>query len=104
MATALVALVPIVALILQYIGTKRDREKDVQDDSQQKTQLFTQLDYISNTLQELRVDIKASDRQRELMNGDIIRLQEFQRRTEYAIEEQNKRIAEIEKVQIRKNL
>lgn len=102
LTAAIVALVPIAALLLQYFGNKRDREKDVSQDSQQKTQLFTQLDYISKTLEELRVDIRASDRQRESMSGDIIRLQEFQRRSEYAFEEQNRRIAELEKIHVHK--
>lgn len=69
-------LVGVLALIVAYMGYVLNKQKDVKDETRQDAQVSTQLQYISKGVDDIRIDLKANEKQMVAMGERITRIEE----------------------------
>lgn len=90
-----IAVIGIICTILGasmgYLGYKRNYSNDLKKDSKEQSIIETKLDYIGKGVDDIRLDIKATDRRVEKLNERVIK-------TEEATKSAHKRLDIIEKI------
>ncbi|TCJ01566.1 hypothetical protein [Cytobacillus praedii] len=69
-------LIAVGGLLLTYLGYQLNRTKEVKTDSQQDAQIKAQLDYIGKGVDDIRIDLRANERQMIAHGERITRLEE----------------------------
>lgn len=69
-------LIAIAGIMLSYFGYQLNKQKEVKSDSQQDAKIQAQLDYIGKGVDDIRIDLKANEKQLGNHNERIIRLEE----------------------------
>lgn len=69
-------LVSVFGLIVAYQGWQLNKQKDVKADSRQDAKLQTQLEYISKGVDDIRIDLKANEKQIGMLGERVTRVEE----------------------------
>lgn len=72
-------LIAIGGFVVGYLGYQLNKQKEVKSDSQHDAKIQAQLDYIGKGVDDIRIDLKANERQLGNHNERIIRLEESQK-------------------------
>ena len=83
-------LVSVLGVIIAYQTYQLNRQKDVKSDTREDAKLQTKLDYISKGVEDIRIDLKANEKQ-------MIALGERVTRVEESSKQAHKRIDKLEK-------
>lgn len=90
MTIELGALVAVLALAVSYLAYQLNKSKEIKNDSQQSAEVKAELGYIRKGVDDIRIDLKANERQ-------MIQLGERITRVEESSKQAHKRIDNIEK-------
>lgn len=83
-------LVSVLGLVIAYQTYQLNKNKDVKSDTKQETKLQTQLDYISKGVDDIRIDLKANEKQMVALGERVTRVEESSKQA-------HKRIDKLEK-------
>lgn len=89
MSVELTVLIGLLGLIIAYQGYQLNREKQYRSASKQDAKTEAQLDYISRGVDDIRIDLKANEKQ-------IVALGERVTRVEESSKQAHKRIDNLE--------
>lgn len=81
----------ILGAILGYLGYKRNYDNDLKKDSKKQGTIAIKLDYIQKGVDDIRLDIKATDRKVGELNERVIKVEE-------STKSAHKRMDTIEKI------
>jgi S-adenosylmethionine:tRNA-ribosyltransferase-isomerase (queuine synthetase) len=87
--TLIGAIIAALSLLVAYLGYQLNKQKEVKSETIQDAQLRTQLDYISKGVDDIRIDLKANEKQ-------MIALGERVKRVEESAKQAHKRIDTIQ--------
>lgn len=90
MTIELGVLIAVFGLIISYQGWQLNKKKDVKSDSEKDAKMQTQLDYISKGVDDIRIDLKANEKQ-------MIQYGERLTRAEESVKQAHKRIDKLDK-------
>lgn len=90
MTIELGVLLSVLGLIVAYQGWQLNKKKDVKSDSEKDAKMQTQLDYISKGVDDIRIDLKANEKQ-------MIQYGERLTRAEESVKQAHKRIDKLDK-------
>ncbi|MFD9629001.1 hypothetical protein [Peribacillus muralis] len=76
-------------LIIGFFTFSRNRDKDVKSDAAEAASITTKLDHIGQSVDSIRIDLKASDQRWTTLSGTVIRIDE-------STKQAHKRIDKIE--------
>ncbi len=62
--------------VFSYLAFQRSREKDIKSDAEEDGVIKTKLDSIGKGVDDIRIDLKANEKQMSQMNEQIIRVDE----------------------------
>lgn len=62
--------------VFSYLAFQRNREKDIKSDAEEDGVIKTKLDSIGKGVDDIRIDLKANEKQMSQMNEQIIRVDE----------------------------
>ncbi|MEG0260729.1 MAG: hypothetical protein RR651_12730 [Lysinibacillus sp.] len=77
--------VAVLSLVIAYMGYVLNKQKDIKSESQQDAQVSTQLQYISKGVDEIRIDLKANERQMVQYGERITRVEESTKQAHHRI-------------------
>jgi len=77
-------------LIIAYQTYQLNRQKETKADTRQDTKLETKLDYISKGVEDIRIDLKANEKQMVALGERVARVEESSKQA-------HKRIDKLEK-------
>lgn len=80
-------LVAVLSLVIAYMGYVLNKQKDIKSESQQDAQVSTQLQYISKGVDDIRIDLKANERQLVQLGERITRVEESSKQAHHRINE-----------------
>jgi peptidoglycan hydrolase CwlO-like protein len=83
-------LVSVLMLIIAYLGYQLNKQKETKADSRQDAKLQTQLEYISKGVDDIRIDLKANEKQIGMLGERVTRVEE-------SAKQAHKRIDKLEK-------
>lgn len=83
-------LIAVCGLLISFLTYQFNRQKESKTDTQQDAQIKAQLDYIGKGVDDIRIDLKANERQMVTHGERITRLEE-------SAKQAHKRIDNIEK-------
>lgn len=66
----------LVGAVLSYLGFQRNRGHDIRADTREETETRTKLDYISKGVDDIRIDIKAQQRDIQALKERVIKCEE----------------------------
>lgn len=66
----------VLGAIIGYLGYKRNYSSDLKKDSRKQSVIETKLDYIGKGVDDIRLDIKATDRRVDKLNERVIKVEE----------------------------
>jgi peptidoglycan hydrolase CwlO-like protein len=69
-------LVSVLMLIIAYLGYQLNKQKETKADSRQDAKLQTQLEYISKGVDDIRIDLKANEKQIGMLGERVTRVEE----------------------------
>lgn len=69
-------LIALGGLLLSYFGYQLNRTKEVKTDTQQDAKIQAQLEYIGKGVDDIRIDLKASERQIGALGERVTRIEE----------------------------
>lgn len=69
-------LIAIAGLILSYFGYQLNKQKEVKTDTRQDAKIQAQLDYIGKGVDDIRIDLKANERQMVALGERVTRVEE----------------------------
>ena len=69
-------LIAVGGLLLTYLGYQLNRTKEVKTDSQQDAQIKAQLDYIGKGVDDIRIDLRANEKERIALGERVTRVEE----------------------------
>lgn len=64
------------AILGFYLGFRKDKNKDIQDNTQFETSMLNNQRQMMNSIDELRLDVRESNKKAENTNERVIRLEE----------------------------
>lgn len=76
MTVELGVLVSVLGLIIAYQGFQLNKQKETKTESKQDAKLQAQLDYISKGVDDIRIDLKANERQMIALGERVTRVEE----------------------------
>lgn len=86
------AIISLLGLIIAYMGYTLNKQKDVKSTAQQEAtqgaQVTTQLQYISKGVDDIRIDLKANERQMAVLAERVTRVEE-------SVKQSHKRLDEL---------
>lgn len=62
--------------LISYLSFQRTRDKDIKSDAKEDEVIKTKLDSIGKGVDEIRIDLKANEKQINRMNENLIRVDE----------------------------
>lgn len=84
----------IVGAIIGYMSYQKKNQKDIENDASQKALMSSKLDYISNAVdniridfKELKIDVKNQDAKVNSMNERLIKVEESSKSAHHRIDE-----------------
>lgn len=83
-------LIAIGGLLISYLAYQLNRTKEVKTDSRQDAEIRAQLDYIGKGVDDIRIDLKANERQMVALGERVTRVEESSKQA-------HKRIDSLEK-------
>lgn len=69
-------LISVLGVIIAYQGYQLNKQKETKSDSRQEAKLQTQLDYISKGVDDIRIDLKANEKQMVALGERVTRVEE----------------------------
>ncbi|WP_374964640.1 hypothetical protein [Lysinibacillus sp. RS5] len=66
----------ILSLIVAVQGYQLNKTKSIKDDGKQSAQVSAQLQYISKGVDDIRIDIKANEKQMQVLGERVTRVEE----------------------------
>lgn len=63
-------------MIITYFTFVRNRDKDIKHDATKDAKVSTKLDYISTGVDDMRIELRANQKEMSRMNEQIIRVDE----------------------------
>jgi hypothetical protein len=90
MTIELGVLFTIVGLIISYLGYQLNRQKERKSETHQEAEIKAQLGYISKGVDDIRIDLKANERQMVALGERVTRVEESSKQA-------HKRIDTLEK-------
>ncbi|WP_340373306.1 hypothetical protein [Peribacillus sp. FSL E2-0218] len=90
LVTGIGLLCTVTGLIIGFFTFSRNRDKDVKSDAAETASITTKLDHIGQSVDSIRIDLKASDQRWTNLSGTVIRIDE-------STKQAHKRIDKIEK-------
>ncbi|AOH54536.1 hypothetical protein ABE28_009260 [Peribacillus muralis] len=80
----------VAGLVIGFFTFHRNRDKDVKSEAAEAASITTKLDHIGQSVDSIRIDLKASDQRWTTLSGTVIRIDE-------STIQAHKRIDQIEK-------
>jgi S-adenosylmethionine:tRNA-ribosyltransferase-isomerase (queuine synthetase) len=74
--TLIGAIIAALSLLVAYLGYQLNKQKEVKSETIQDAQLRTQLDYISKGVDDIRIDLKANEKQMIALGERVTRVEE----------------------------
>ena len=66
----------VLSLIVAYQGYQLNKTKSAKDDGKQTAEVSAQLQYISKGVDDIRIDIKANEKQMQVLGERVTRVEE----------------------------
>ncbi|AZR76295.1 hypothetical protein Q1J45_24670 [Pseudomonas rhodesiae] len=90
MTIELGVLIALLSLVISYFGYALNRSKSIKSDGQQSAEVKAELGYIRKGVDDIRIDLKASERQMVALGERVTRVEE-------STKQAHKRLDTIEK-------
>lgn len=78
-------MVAVLSLVIAYMGYVLNKQKDIKNESQQDAQVSTQLQYISKGVDDIRIDLKANEKQMAQISERVTRVEESSKQAHHRI-------------------
>ncbi|MFW7187354.1 hypothetical protein [Lysinibacillus sp. BNK-21] len=69
----------VLSLIVAVQGYQLNKNKSIKDDGKQSAEVSAQLQYISKGVDDIRIDIKANEKQVQVLSERVTRVEESQK-------------------------
>jgi hypothetical protein len=69
-------LIAVGGFVISYLAYQLNRTKEVKSDTQQDAQIKAQLDYIGKGVDDIRIDLRANERQMQQLGERVTRVEE----------------------------
>lgn len=90
MTIELGVLLSVLGLIVAYQGWQLNKQKETKTESKQDAKVQTQLDYISKGVDDIRIDLKANEKQMVALGERVTRVEESTKQAHKRIDKLDK--------------
>ena len=79
----------ILSLIVAVQGFQLNKSKSIKDDGKESAQVSAQLQYISKGVDDIRIDIKANEKQMQVLGERVTRVEESSKQAHKRLDKMN---------------